>query len=65
MDPAIQRMLESVTTPGTRSGERLTILSSFVNTLPSEKLNKLKAIKVDWQSLDEELVPTLNVEFFE
>ena len=63
MDAA--KLIQAIGTSPTRSGERLLILSAFVNSLPAEKMTKLKSIKIDWQTMEEELVPTLNVEFFE
>ena len=64
MDASIQKMIESLADSGTRSGERLIILSSFVHTLPPEKVAKLKTLVVDWKTLEGELVPLLNIEFF-
>jgi len=64
MDASIQKMIESLANSGTRSGERLIILSGFVHTLSPEKVAKLKTLAVDWKTLEGELVPLLNLEFF-
>lgn len=57
--------LKAIANSPTRSGERLLILSVFVNSLPPEKMMKLKTMAVDWKTLEGELIPTFDVEFFE
>lgn len=58
-----------------KSTDKLEIVSSMVgnlnNSLPPEKIDRLKLINIDWKSLDAGgdekcmICPTCNIEFFE
>ena len=60
-----QQLIKTLTSGGTRSGERLAILCNSVLSFPPEKLAKVKIMQVEWNSLEGELVPNLNLEFFQ
>jgi hypothetical protein len=47
------------------SVNRLVALSAIVNTVPPVKMEKIKTIRVTWRELEDELVPELDMEFFQ
>jgi hypothetical protein len=46
------------------SVERLAALSEIINAIPQERMAKLAKMNVTWEELDDEMMPTLNVEFY-
>jgi hypothetical protein len=47
------------------SVNRLVALSAVVDAIPTEKMSKLQKIKLSWRELKEELLPELEMEFFQ
>jgi hypothetical protein len=48
-----------------RSTDKLNIINGIVRSISEEKMNDLISLKIDWKSLEEELLPTLEMSFKE
>jgi hypothetical protein len=62
MNPVLKDFAENA---DSTSVNRLVALSAIVDAIPQEKMSKLKTISVSWRELQEELLPELEMEFFQ
>ena len=60
-----KHLVEFAENADTKSVNRLIALSEVIKGIPTEKMAKAKSLKVTWRDIDDELVPELDVEFYE
>jgi hypothetical protein len=62
MDPVLQQFAEEA---NSKSVYRLVALSELVRGISPAKMEKAKTIRLNWEEVDGEVVPSINMEFFE
>jgi hypothetical protein len=62
MDPVLQQFAEEA---NSKSVYRLVALNELIRGISPTKMEKVKTIRLNWEEVDGEVVPSINMEFFE